>query len=140
MKYLFKDTVTNYGYTMILAFVFLVAFLSTKSNTGKESITTTKVLNYNQDTTDIYWTSDTIKFTFVDSTMTITTKTENKTLKIKELSLNDDSFKEEDGILCDIYEFEEKLTLYIDKNPDNGQILQLILWDWNTGKSYTYRQ
>ena len=84
------------------------------------------------------WKQDTIVFEFdlIDSTLSIQAETENRVFNILSVSFND--YKVEDDTKADIYKLSEGYYLWIEKNPDNLNILQVILFDKND-KHYIYR-
>lgn len=84
------------------------------------------------------WVKDTIVFEFnlKDSLLSIKTETEDRNFNILSVSFND--YKVEDNTIADIYKLSDGYYLWIEKNPDNLDILQLILFDKND-KHFIYR-
>lgn len=84
------------------------------------------------------WIQDTIVFEFdlKDSLLSIKTEREDREFNILSVSFND--YLVEDDTKADIYKLSEGYYLWIEKNPDNLNILQLILFD-NKERHYIYR-
>jgi len=84
------------------------------------------------------WIKDTIVFEFDlrDSMLSIKTEREDREFNILSVSFND--YLVEDDNKADIYKLSEGYYLWIEKNPDNLNILQLILFD-NKERHYIYR-
>jgi len=84
------------------------------------------------------WIQDTIVFEFnlKDSLLSIKTEKEDRKFNILSVSFND--YLVEDDTKADIYKLSEGYYLWIEKNPNNLNILQLILFD-NKEKHYIYK-
>ena len=121
-------------YILLLLLIFILAFLCKGNNKCYYHVTFETL----QTKEERKWIKDTIVFEFdlIDSILSIKTKNEYKIFNILSISFNDYLLK--NNTKADIYKLSQGYYLWVEKNPKNLYIIQLILFD-NKEKHYIYK-